>query len=199
MRLLAPRHRDQFIVAWGASRRSDSLRSLHEQARPSSSSSPRQSASHGHHDLVTASVEHVRDLPCNSMGVAPLVFAFEDEVTERGKDVLSRLRKIIQCADNVILATDPGCEGKAIAWHLKETLKLSESRCPRVTYHEVTRSAVRAAITRLRRSTCTWCARKKAGVPSIVSLATRCRAWSPRRSASPLRRASPVADRVLDR
>lgn len=100
---------------------------------------------------VAASVGHVRDLPARRTGVAPPDFTLEYEETEKGAGVLSRLRRLVQGADRVILATDPDREGEAIAWHLKEALHLSDSRVSRVTYQAITEAAVKAAFAKPRR------------------------------------------------
>jgi DNA topoisomerase-1 len=93
---------------------------------------------------VAASVGHVRDMPVKRMGVAAPDFTPEYEATERGADVLKRLAALVKTADAVYLATDPDREGEAIAWHLAEALKLKNPR--RVTYTEITESAVKAAV-----------------------------------------------------
>jgi DNA topoisomerase-1 len=66
----------------------------------------------------------------------------------RGKQVLSKLREAIKKADQVYLATDPDREGEAIAWHLCEQLGqlLRHKRFVRVSYTQITESAVKAAI-----------------------------------------------------
>lgn len=93
---------------------------------------------------VAASVGHVRDLPPREIGVVPPDFSPKYEPTERGADVLKRLAGLVKQADAVYLATDPDREGEAIAWHLKEALRLQNPR--RVTYSEITESAVKKAI-----------------------------------------------------
>lgn len=65
---------------------------------------------------VAASVGHVRDLPRKEIGIAPPNFQLAYEPTERGRDVLARLKKEVAQAESVILATDPDREGEAIAW-----------------------------------------------------------------------------------
>lgn len=95
---------------------------------------------------VVASVGHVRDMPPKSMGVEPPSFRPEYEPTESGKKALAKLRKEMKGCDRILLATDPDREGEAIAWHLKEELRLSESKIGRVTYNSVTESAIRDAI-----------------------------------------------------
>ena len=93
---------------------------------------------------VAASVGHVRDLPVKEMGVAATDFKPQYIPTDRGKDVLSRLAGMVKNAEEVFLATDPDREGEAIAWHLQDALKLKNAK--RVTYTEITETAIRAAL-----------------------------------------------------
>ncbi len=93
---------------------------------------------------VSASVGHVRDLPVKSIGVAAPDFRPAYEATERGAEVLKRLAAQVKEADAVYLATDPDREGEAIAWHLQDALKLKNPK--RITYTEITESAVKKAI-----------------------------------------------------
>ncbi|MDP1007975.1 toprim domain-containing protein, partial [Klebsiella pneumoniae] len=62
---------------------------------------------------VQASVGHVRDLPEREMGVEAPDFKPKYVPTERGKDVLARLRKAVDRANVVYLATDLDREGEA--------------------------------------------------------------------------------------
>lgn len=95
---------------------------------------------------VAASQGHVRDLPKSQMGI-DIENDFEPKyITIRGKgDLLSDLRKRAKKADKVYLATDPDREGEAIAWHLVAALKLEEKKVCRVTFNEITKSAVKEA------------------------------------------------------
>lgn len=93
---------------------------------------------------VAASVGHVRDLPVKEMGVAAPDFKPQYLPTDRGKDVLFRLAGMVKNVEEVFLATDPDREGEAIAWHLQDALKLKNAK--RVTYAEITESAIRAAL-----------------------------------------------------
>ena len=93
---------------------------------------------------VVASVGHVRDLPEREIGVALPDFTPTYTPTERGKDVLKRLKGLVAAASAVYLATDPDREGEAIAWHLTDALGLNKPK--RVTYGEITAAAVQAAI-----------------------------------------------------
>ncbi|HEV3116240.1 MAG TPA: DNA topoisomerase, partial [Gemmataceae bacterium] len=61
------------------------------------------------------------------------------------KEVLAALKKHAAGAHTVYLAPDPDREGEAIAWHLKESLGLKEGQTRRVTFNEITKTAVQKA------------------------------------------------------
>lgn len=98
---------------------------------------------------VAASVGHVRDLPPKELGV-DVDNDFEPKyVTIRGKGkILTDLKKKAKEADTIILATDPDREGEAIAYHVAEQLgfKKQPERFRRVTFREITKSAVEDAV-----------------------------------------------------
>lgn len=96
---------------------------------------------------VAASNGHVRDLPKSQMGI-DVENDFEPKyITIRGKgDVLASLRKESKKADVVYLATDPDREGEAISWHLTHALNLEEKDYKRITFNEITKTAVKASI-----------------------------------------------------
>jgi len=99
---------------------------------------------------VAASMGHVRDLPRSSMGV-DIEHDYEPKyITIRGKgELLSALRKEVKKADRIYLATDPDREGEAISWHLKTALNLDnapDKKVARITFNEITKSAVRNAL-----------------------------------------------------
>ncbi len=98
----------------------------------------------GNNYQVLASYGHVRDLPKSQMGV-DVEHGYEPKyITIRGKgDVLAELRKEVKKADKIYLATDPDREGEAISWHLKEALKLDDKKVYRITFNEITQSAVK--------------------------------------------------------
>ncbi|EGC2886890.1 type I DNA topoisomerase [Salmonella enterica subsp. enterica serovar Give] len=98
---------------------------------------------------VMASVGHVRDLPKNDIAVEPPTFALHYQPTERGRDILAKLKTAVAAADRVILATDPDREGEAIAWHLADALKLKNP--DRVTFTAITDAQIKAAIAAPRR------------------------------------------------
>ncbi|MDD5698782.1 MAG: type I DNA topoisomerase [Victivallaceae bacterium] len=96
---------------------------------------------------IMASVGHVRDLPAHSFGV-DLKHNFNPLYVEnpKSKKVISDLRSAAKTAKTVFLAPDPDREGEAIAWHLQELLKYQyKGEFRRVTFHEITRSAVSRA------------------------------------------------------
>lgn len=93
---------------------------------------------------VAASVGHVRDLPEKEMGVAAPDFKPRYVATERGKEVLSKLMQDVKSCDAVFLATDLDREGEAIAWHLKQALKLDNPQ--RVTFNEITPAAIKSSL-----------------------------------------------------
>ncbi len=101
----------------------------------------------GRGNQVLASMGHVRDLPERTLGVdVQAGFKPRYVLTPNGKRVIKNLRAAVSDADAVYLATDPDREGEAIAWHLREVLKKG-SKAPfhRVSFHEITASAIRAA------------------------------------------------------
>ena len=96
---------------------------------------------------VMASNGHVRDLPKSQLGFDPENDYEPKYITIRGKgDILASLRKAAKKADKVYLATDPDREGEAISWHLAQALKLDEKRMYRITFNEITRTAVKEAL-----------------------------------------------------
>lgn len=96
---------------------------------------------------VVASMGHVIDLPKSQLAVDVDNDFAPRYITIRGKgDLLSKLKKEAKSADVVYLATDPDREGEAISWHLAQALKIDiNSKC-RVTFNEITKNAVKAAI-----------------------------------------------------
>src|SRR5262245_50487963 len=97
---------------------------------------------------VTASKGHVRDLPMKKFGIDidnGWAATYQD-LPDR-LDLISGLKKQAAKAKMVYLAPDPDREGEAIAWHLKESLGLTDEHVKRVTFNEITKSAVQKAFT----------------------------------------------------
>ncbi|MGA3029845.1 MAG: type I DNA topoisomerase [Candidatus Limnocylindrales bacterium] len=99
---------------------------------------------------VLASYGHVRDLPenpgKNQLGVdVDNDFAPVYEVVADRKRQLSAIQKAAAKADLIYLATDLDREGEAIAWHVAEAIELAPERTRRVTFSEITESAIKRA------------------------------------------------------
>ena len=100
---------------------------------------------------VEASNGHVRDFPKSQFGI-DVDNDFEPKyITIRGKgELLAKLRKEAKKADKIYLATDPDREGEAISWHLMQALKTDTAKMHRITFNEVTKTAVKASIKQAR-------------------------------------------------
>ena len=96
---------------------------------------------------VLSSYGHVRDLPERDLSV-DVENGFEPTyiIPDDKKDRLSALKKEADKANIVWLATDEDREGEAISWHLKEALKLPDAKVRRITFNEITKTAVLKAI-----------------------------------------------------
>ena len=96
---------------------------------------------------VIASKGHVRDLPKSTLGV-DIENNFEAHyINIRGKgDLIKDIRKEAKAANKIFLATDPDREGEAISWHLSVALGIPVEKTMRVTFNEITKTAVKAAI-----------------------------------------------------
>ena len=96
---------------------------------------------------VVASMGHIRDLPKSKMGI-DIENDFEPEyINIRGKgDLIKELKKDAKQAKTIYIATDPDREGEAIAWHLATILDENKDKITRVTFNEITKTAVQKAI-----------------------------------------------------
>jgi DNA topoisomerase-1 len=99
---------------------------------------------------VVASFGHVRDLPKGELGV-DVENGFQPKyvIPTKAKKTVTALKKESAKANNTILATDEDREGEAIAWHLQEALKLKNPQ--RIVFHEITKTAIEAAIKKPRK------------------------------------------------
>ncbi len=100
---------------------------------------------------VLASFGHVRDLPPRDGSVRPEQdFAMDWAADERGQRQITAIARALKGAQTLYLATDPDREGEAISWHvramLEEARALKGVEVRRITFNEITRSAIRAAI-----------------------------------------------------
>ena len=92
---------------------------------------------------VTSCYGHIRDLPKDDKsidkenGFQPSYVPSPDK-----KKVIKELKSLKKNSSKVYLATDNDREGEAIAWHLKELLKLKEEEYERIVFREITKKAV---------------------------------------------------------
>ncbi len=101
---------------------------------------------------VIASKGHIRDLPKSTLGI-DIENNFEPHyINIRGKgDVIKELKKEAKLASKIYLATDPDREGEAISWHIANQLDIPADKACRVTFNEITQTAVKEAIKNPRR------------------------------------------------
>ncbi|MCO5219103.1 MAG: type I DNA topoisomerase [Thermomicrobiales bacterium] len=96
---------------------------------------------------VKASMGHVRDLPKSTMGVNVDADFEPKYLIPRDKSKLVKeLKSSVQAHKEIYLATDPDREGEAIAWHLVAATEAENKPVHRVVFHEITPSAVTAAM-----------------------------------------------------
>ena len=101
----------------------------------------------GNNYEVMASDGHVRDLPKSQLGFSPENNFEPKYITIRGKgEILAKLRKEVKKADKIYLATDPDREGEAISWHLTKALKLEDKDVSRISFNEITKTAVKTSL-----------------------------------------------------
>ena len=101
--------------------------------------------------IVKSSFGHVRDLAKKGLSV-DIENGFDPvyEVSTDKKQIVSELKKLAKAAEVVWLATDEDREGEAISWHLKETLNLEKKDTRRITFNEITKTAILKAINQYR-------------------------------------------------
>jgi len=97
--------------------------------------------------FVTSCMGHIRDLQKKDFGI-DIENNYEPKyiITPDKKKIVAELKKLSKEAKTVWLASDEDREGEAIAWHLKEVLKLNNSKTRRIVFHEITREAIQNAI-----------------------------------------------------
>lgn len=96
---------------------------------------------------VMASIGHVRDLPKSTLGVDIENNFMPKYINIRGKaPLINDLKKEAKNADKIYLATDPDREGEAISWHLAAALNIPVEETKRITFNEITKTAVKNAI-----------------------------------------------------
>ncbi|MEZ5105648.1 MAG: type I DNA topoisomerase [Draconibacterium sp.] len=96
---------------------------------------------------VTSSMGHIRDLEKKDFGIdIEQQFKPKYIITPDKKKIVTELKKLAKEAKTVWLASDEDREGEAIAWHLKEVLKLKPENTKRIVFHEITKEAILHAV-----------------------------------------------------
>ena len=110
--------------------------------------------------VVDSSMGHIRDLPSSAKEIpakykkeswSNLGINVDDRfdplyvIPSSKKKVVTRLKKLLKDADELILATDEDREGEAISWHLLEILK-PKIPVKRMVFREITKEAVLNAL-----------------------------------------------------
>ncbi|MBI5370032.1 type I DNA topoisomerase [Candidatus Uhrbacteria bacterium] len=96
---------------------------------------------------VLSSFGHVRDLPKSKIGV-DVEHGFEPTYTipTDSKKHVTELKAAAKKSEDILLATDEDREGEAIAWHVAQVIGLDPKEAKRITFHEITRSAIEEAV-----------------------------------------------------
>jgi DNA topoisomerase-1 len=95
---------------------------------------------------VLATIGHIKDLPRSKLGVDTTNGFALQYITIKGKSkIIKKLKESARNSDVIYLAPDPDREGEAIAWHVANEIK-SAPRISRVTFNEITKSAVLSAL-----------------------------------------------------
>jgi DNA topoisomerase-1 len=96
---------------------------------------------------VLSSFGHVRDLPKSKIGV-DIEHGFEPQyvVSKDKAKVVKELKDAAKKADHILFATDEDREGEAISFHLAHILDIKPEEADRITFHEITKSAIEHAI-----------------------------------------------------
>lgn len=95
---------------------------------------------------VIGSGGHIRDLPEKTLGI-DIKNDFEPKyvIKDKMKKTIAQLKKEVEKADKVYLATDPDREGEAISWHLKELLNIDTDKS-RIVFNEISKNAIIKAL-----------------------------------------------------
>lgn len=101
---------------------------------------------------IEASFGHIRNLPSHDTATQNLGFDvnkdFEPkfEIIQGKQQVVRKLNDMAQKVDKVYLASDPDREGEAIAWHVRQVLKVPDEKILRIVFNEITPKAVKHSV-----------------------------------------------------
>ena len=101
---------------------------------------------------IEASYGHVRNLPTKDSSTDNLGFDVNNNFTPKfevipGKQqVVKKLNDLAKKVDKIYLASDPDREGEAIAWHVRQILKVPDEKIYRIVFNEITPKAVKHSV-----------------------------------------------------
>lgn len=101
---------------------------------------------------IEASFGHVRNLPAKDPATQNLGFDIENhfepkfEVIPGKQAVVKKLNDMAKKVDKIYLASDPDREGEAIAWHVRQILKVPDDKILRIVFNEITPKAVKYSV-----------------------------------------------------
>ena len=101
---------------------------------------------------IEASFGHVRNLPTKDPSTENLGFDIQNhfqpkfEIIPGKQAVVKKLNDMAKKADKVYLASDPDREGEAIAWHVRQILKVPDDKICRIVFNEITPKAVKHSV-----------------------------------------------------
>ena len=101
---------------------------------------------------VLASAGHIIDLPASRFAVDVDNNFKPEYIKMKGKaKIIKEIKDAAKDKEKVLIATDPDREGEAIAWHIRDELKIKDSEKCRIEFNEITESAVLAAVEKPRK------------------------------------------------
>ena len=101
---------------------------------------------------IEASFGHVRNLPLKDPATDNLGFDVNNnfepkfEIIDGKQKVVTKLNELAKRSDKIYLASDPDREGEAIAWHVRQILKVPDDKIYRIVFNEITPKAVKYSV-----------------------------------------------------
>ena len=101
---------------------------------------------------IEASFGHVRNLPAKDSATENLGFDVKNnfepkfEIIPGKQAVVKKLNDMAKKVDKIYLASDPDREGEAIAWHVRQILKVPDEKILRIVFNEITPKAVKYSV-----------------------------------------------------
>ncbi len=106
----------------------------------------------GNEFQIEASYGHIRNLPTKDSATQNLGFDVNNnfepkfEIIPGKQQVVRKLNDLAKKVDKIYLASDPDREGEAIAWHVRQVLKVPDEKICRIVFNEITPKAVKYSV-----------------------------------------------------